>query len=244
MTSRRGRSPPFGTAYLWVGTAPGAVSYRLTSPGSIAIEVDGNEFASGNGVADIRETALAFGEHRVRIIAGATEPGETSVRVSLDGRVRDARNLLYATSTGDGGFQAVYRSGGDFSRAPELITHIPFAVSALALPGMQSVDYRGLIDVPIGGEYGFAINSGVSAKVFVDGELVVDNGGAHEIRLAEGAAAMPAGQHLVSIQFSGDGRADWALYLRPPGAAWKQADGSEFTVPVDTLSSPPETMRP
>ncbi len=226
---------------LWVGTAPGNVAFRLNSPGPISIKLDGKQLGSGSGEVDIPQTPLAFGEHKVRIIAGATRPGDTAVRISIDGRVSDAADTLYATSLGDRGFQAVYRFGRDFSTPPKLITHIPFAVSALALPRLQSVDYRGLLDVATDGEFGFALDTGVPAQLLVDDQLVVDSGGAHAPRRSEGAISLTAGQHLVSIQFSGADRAEWALFLRPPGADWSQADGSEF-VPASGTFKPPAVV--
>jgi hypothetical protein len=231
--------------HLWIGTAPGAISYLLNySPGSIAIDVDGKQLASGTGAVGVPQTLMPFGEHKVRIIAGVTQPGEMAVSISIDGRVSDARDLLYATSMGDRGFQAVYRPGSDFSSPPTLITRVPFAVGALALPGLQSVDYRGLIDVTTDGEYGFALDTGVASQIFVDSQLVVDSGGAHAPRRTEGSASLIAGQHLISIQFSGSDRAEWALYLRLPGVDgqlpqdWRQADGSEFTPPTGSYVAP------
>jgi 4-amino-4-deoxy-L-arabinose transferase-like glycosyltransferase len=89
--------------YLWVGTAPGTVAYRLNSPGPVAIEVDGKQLASGAGEV-IGRQQLAFGEHSVRIIAGAAQPGEMIARISIDGRDLNARDVLYRTSMGHSGF--------------------------------------------------------------------------------------------------------------------------------------------
>src|SRR5262249_29205115 len=149
-------------------------------------------------------------------VEGATRPGESTARISIDGRVTEAPDSLYGATTGDRGFQAAYRPGRDFTAEPAQVTHIPFAVSALALPGLQAVDYRGVLDVTADGEYGFAIDTGVPAQILVDDQLVVDSGGAHAPRRSEGVTPLTAGEHLVSIQFSGADRAEWALYLRPP----------------------------
>jgi 4-amino-4-deoxy-L-arabinose transferase-like glycosyltransferase len=225
--------------HLWVSSAPGNVAFRLTSPGAVSLEVDGKQIGTvPEGELDVPQAPLAFGEHTVRVVAAATHSGDTSLKISIDGRVTDAADTLYSTSLSDRGFQAVYRPGRDFSAPATLVTHIPFAISALALSGTQSVDYRGLFDAPTDGEFGFALDTGVAAQLLVDDQLVVDSGGTHAPRRTEGTAALTAGQHLLSIQFTGTDRAEWALFLKPPGSDWTQADGSEFTPPTGEFKPP------
>ena len=82
--------------HLWVGTAPGNVAFRLGSPGPVALEVDGNQLgAAASGDLDLPQVRLAFGEHTVRVVAGATHAGDTSLRISIDGHVTDAADTLY-----------------------------------------------------------------------------------------------------------------------------------------------------
>src|SRR5205823_5958121 len=117
-------------------------------------------------------------------------------------------------------------------------THIPFAVGALALPGTQSVDYRGILAVTSAGEYRFALDTGIAAQLFVDDQLVVDTGGVHAPRRSEGSVVLADGDHVVSLQYMAIDRAEWALFLEPPGGQWAQADGSEFVPPTGAFTPP------
>ncbi|MDE3095237.1 MAG: glycosyltransferase family 39 protein [Chloroflexota bacterium] len=223
--------------YVWVASYPGLTSVTLSSPGDVAIEIDGQRVASGVGTVTSPPMPLSFGEHRVRLIAGVARPGRTSATLSLAGHTANAADVLYATTTGVRGFQVLFRAGSDFGTPPVQVTHVPFAVGALP-EGVGSAEYRGVYDAAAAGSYGFAIEGGSSAQLFVDGALVVDNGGAHPPRRAEGTVMLAAGPHTVSLQYANPGPSAWALSLRVPGGVWQLADGSEFTPPAGPFVQP------
>ncbi|MBF6600475.1 MAG: glycosyltransferase family 39 protein [Dehalococcoidia bacterium] len=213
--------------YLWVPSFPGDTRITLASPGPVAIEIDGRRVIEGSGRVVSPPQALTFGEHRVRLIAGAATAGAMSAQVDIDGVVTDAADSLYATSAGTRGFQALFRSSSDFSTPPVQIARVPYAVGALPA-GTASAEYRGTYTAPAAGTYGFALDGGSSAQLFVDDALVVDNGGGHSPRRVEGGVELARGPHVVSIQYANASPAPWALYLQPPGGPWRLADGSEF----------------
>ncbi|HEY7802002.1 MAG TPA: PA14 domain-containing protein, partial [Dehalococcoidia bacterium] len=229
--SKAGSATAVWDGYLWVPSYPGNTTITLSSPGSVAIEIDGARVADGTGSVTSQPRALAFGEHTVRLIAGATTPGGVHAEIAVDGVANDAADVLYGTSAGSGGFQALFRAGGDFGTAPVQIAHVPFAVGALPA-GVGSGEYRGIYNVSSAGAYGFAVDAGSSAQLFVDDALVVDNGGSHSPRRVEGTVTLTPGDHVISLQYTGASPAPWALYLRAPGGDWRRSDGSEFTAPT------------
>ncbi|MHB8514002.1 MAG: glycosyltransferase family 39 protein [Dehalococcoidia bacterium] len=214
--------------YLWVPSYPGTMSITLSSPGGVAVEIDGRRIASGVDTVTSQPQQLTFGEHRVRLIAGVAGPGRMSAQISLADKTADAADLLYAATTGARGFQVIFRTGSDFGAPPVQVTHVPFAVGALP-SGTRSGEYRGVYDAAVAGSYGFALEGSSSAQLFVDDALVVDNGGGHGPRRVEGSVTLTAGPHTVSIQYANPGASAWALELRVPGGAWRLADGNEFT---------------
>ncbi|HZP57509.1 MAG TPA: glycosyltransferase family 39 protein [Dehalococcoidia bacterium] len=224
--------------FVWISTAPGNVSFSLTGPGSLRVRVDGKEVAAGDRQLTMGEPiTLPIGEHSVEIIAAIPAPGETSARVALDSAAEDASHVLYDRTLGDRGFQALYRNVRDFSVAPVLQGRVPFAVATLP-SGMQATEYRGILDVSEAGEYGFAVEGSPSAQIFVDDQLVADNGGSHPPRRVEGTVDLGAGEHLFSLQYTVPDRPEFALYLKRPGGDWKLVDGSEFRPPSGAFVPP------
>ena len=64
-----------------------------------------------------------------------------------------------------------------------------------------AVAYVGRLVVTTPGEYRFETASDDGSWVYVDGELVVDNGGIHGVKTAEGTVQLEAGTHGVRILF-------------------------------------------
>jgi hypothetical protein len=82
-------------------------------------------------------------------------------------------------------------------------------------------DITGYLDVAAAGTYTFALNSDDGSLLFIDGSLVVDNGGAHAPRVTIGSANLTAGRHCFEVQFfeccSGESGVDLIL---PPGVLY------------------------
>ncbi len=223
--------------YVWVSTYPGNTTVKVTSPGPVAVEIDGKPIASGAGDVSSTMGSLTLGEHKIRIVAGATHTGATTAQIAVDGAIADARDVVYATSAGDRGFQVIFRSTRDFGAPPAQVTRLPFAINALP-SGMQSAEYRGILDVPADGVYGFALEGSPSAQLTVDDQLVVDNGGAHPPKRTEGTIGLAPGEHTVVIQYTVLDRPEWALYIKRAAGTWQQADGSEFGPPTGAFKPP------
>lgn len=92
-----------------------------------------------------------------------------------------------------------------------------------------SLRYSGYIEISTAGTYTFETTSNDGSKLYIDGELVVDNDGAHIKRVRSGSMSLSAGKHrLVLVYFQRGG--SQTLRLKYSGA-----DTSE--VLVDPLTT-------
>ena len=64
-----------------------------------------------------------------------------------------------------------------------------------------SVEWIGVIHIPAGGDYRFALTSDDGSRLWIDDILVVDNGGAHTAVRAEGIASLVSGSHRIRIRY-------------------------------------------
>ncbi len=91
-------------------------------------------------------------------------------------------------------------------------------------PGELAVfgaDITGMLNVAAGGTYSFGLNSDDGSLLFIDGNLVVDNGNAHGPNTAYGSRSLNAGTHSFEVQFFEDfgGPSGVDLYL-PAGVSY------------------------
>jgi hypothetical protein len=112
-----------------------------------------------------------------------------------------------------------------------------FAAWRGAPPERFSVTWRGSIVALAAGDYTFATTSDDGSWVYVDNQLVVDNGGPHEVRAAAGTIHLDRGVHAIFIKyFEAGGPLDFQLRWARNGAgpqpvpAWAlTARSVEFT---------------
>ena len=76
-----------------------------------------------------------------------------------------------------------------------------------------AIDYQGRIMLPQAGTYTFRLTSDDGSKLFIDGELVVDNDGIHGPGAIDGEATLSAGLHDVRVQYFQGPREEVALVL-------------------------------
>jgi hypothetical protein len=120
----------------------------------------------------------------------------------------------------------VYEHDG-WSSLPDFDAFTPVRTEAVSGIGLDSVDeeesfglrFRGYLDVPATGVYGFLLTSDDGSRLLIDGREVVDNDGIHGARERSGFAALEAGKHeLVLSFFQGAGGSALALLLERPGS--------------------------
>jgi fibro-slime domain-containing protein len=83
-----------------------------------------------------------------------------------------------------------------------------------------STTWHGRIQVAQSGTYRFLTTSDDGSWVYIDHQLVVDNGGRHDARYAEGQIELSAGWHDIEVRyFYADGSKEIHLIWAPPGEA-------------------------
>ena len=86
-----------------------------------------------------------------------------------------------------------------------------------------SIEWKGYILIEEKGTYKFATKSDDGSNVYIDGDLIVDNGGFHAQRYISGIIFLDEGYHHIKIEyFDGGGGAVMELKWKKPGASSKE----------------------
>lgn len=106
------------------------------------------------------------------------------------------------------GLRATYFANPTWSTPPALaaIDRVPSTLGLIerwdnSPPEAFSVVWTGWIVAPRDGDYTLGTVSDDGSQVFVDGRLVVDNGGTHAARLARGAIRLTRGVHPLLVEY-------------------------------------------
>ena len=140
------------------------------------------------------------------------------------------------------GLRAQYFATVDWTGAP-VRTLIDPTISTLQLsrswgylpPDTFSAQWSGFLFVPQAGTYTLQTTSDDGSLLYVDGRLVVDNGGLHGARTRTGRVAMARGPHAIVLQYLQAGVAyelEWA---------WARDDEPPSPIPDWLLSHRPRT---
>ncbi len=79
------------------------------------------------------------------------------------------------------------------------------------------IRYRGHFSVPVSGDYTISVRADDGAIVYVDGRLVVDNGGMHAPRTRSGRIHLYSGGHDIRVDyFQATDRIALQLFITPP----------------------------
>lgn len=99
--------------------------------------------------------------------------------------------------------------GTNWASMPNFAAMTP--VSSGAVSGMDlsprkrrtgyAFNYTGYLNVPANGIYAFTLNSDAGSKLYVDGQLVVNNDGRHSPTDLSGWIGLQAGQHALNVQY-------------------------------------------
>jgi len=116
---------------------------------------------------------------------------------------------------------------GDWSVLPDFASLQPVRggkVYEISLKGTGhrgdhfGIEYEAEIEIARGGKYTFFTESDDGSKLFIDGELVVDNDGLHGQREASGRITLQPGRHRLRVQFfEKDGGESLAVSYQGPG---------------------------
>ena len=150
---------------------------------------------------------------------------------------------IYAIDIGPNGLVGYYYPNATWSPPPAVVERDFFIIPNNILREPYSIRWIGKIAIPREGEYRFATRSDDGSFVWVDGQLVVDNGGAHGAQLRAGSIYLTQGFHDLEVRyFQGGGASEMSFFWTPPG-------GAEELVPLDYLfpvegENVPETLMP
>ncbi len=122
---------------------------------------------------------------------------------------------------------------GEWDRLPDFDSMQPSAVEEwgrVRLPPGPPIEFAGrrfsgILEIPGNGLYLFALNADDGARLWIDGELVVDNDGLHGPRRVQGRIALARGGHEIRVDyFNKTGGAALRLEMAPAGGAWKEVE--------------------
>lgn len=84
------------------------------------------------------------------------------------------------------------------------------------------MDLQGVVEVREPGTFRFRLSSDDGSRLFVDDALVVDVDGYHDVRTAEGAVTLGAGEHRIRVAFyNGPGPLALILEVARPGESYR-----------------------
>ncbi len=76
-----------------------------------------------------------------------------------------------------------------------------------------AIDYNGEFRVPVASNYHFRLTSDDGSKLFLDGQLVINNDGQHGTTTKEGSIRLRPGKHIIEVQYFQGPREQVALIL-------------------------------
>ncbi len=157
---------------------------------------------------------------------------------------------LYTFNLGSQGLIGYYYPNAEWQGPPSLIRNdlLIFANNPLREP--FSILWRGKIAIPETGNYIFGTRSDDGSFVFIDGQMVVDNGGNHGAQDREGSIFLEEGFHDIEVRYNElVGSREMQLWWQPPGQGRAVID-TRYLFPLEgaeipaglTLPPPPEIV--
>ena len=92
-----------------------------------------------------------------------------------------------------------------------------------------SVQWKGWMMITESGEYTFATNSDDGSFLSIDGQQVVDNGGAHGLKKATGTISLEKGSHQIEVLYFTIGGFNMIeTFWTPPNSSEEQLPGERL----------------
>lgn len=226
--------PPFSVRWegAFLASEYGDYTFEVRAPGSMTLRIDDLEVARTEDGIGAGHLQLAGGFHDLEVTAVITEAGGP-VHVAVRGPGLPGSPIptshLYNLEVPPNGLVGYYRRGTGWEGPPQAIQVDWFLFPNDILPAPFSIEWRGKIHAPVTGLYTFGTNSDDGSYVYLDGQLVVDNGGSHGSRYREGQIFLEEGYHDIVVQYFQEiGSREMELWWTPPG-------GPREIVPLEAL---------
>lgn len=214
------RVPQAGNWTFKLGSDAGA---RLYVNGELVVNDDANHsfrFRSGSIALpegdvriEIRYLELNYSQGLVLTWSGPGEPYERVVPSSAFSPDPDEP----VVDPGDGGLRAYWTSGLSHATllgevnwhaydTTSVVPKVSWRITNNAFYTGGPTDYfatrlMGTIDVPSSGSWTFGLGSDAGARLFIDGELVVNDDANHSFRFASGTVDLDSGPHDIEIRY-------------------------------------------
>ncbi len=204
----------------------GNYTFHLESDDGSRLFIDGKQVVDNGGTHEMTEMSghaeLTAGDHEIKVEffeaevdAGCILSWETTGKKK---EVVPATVLFHKAAGGEPGLLAEYyrteEGTEDFPDFPATKTPdlkrvdktINFESTQDNWPGTQFKDFfyirwTGMIRVPADGKYTLFLDSDDGSRLFIDGKLVVDNGGAHAMEEVSGNVQLSAGDHALKVEY-------------------------------------------
>jgi hypothetical protein len=216
------KSPALPFVAEWSGVlyAPAYGQYTLAveAPGRVALTVDGKT-VEGSGALSMTPL-LALGNHSLQLRAAG---GQGRVRLTWQPATGEPGTIpqwaLYGLPVAAHGLLGKYYPNPDWQGTPAMervdpLLNVYFHLTPLPRP--YSVEWTGALEVPYGGVYGLGLRSIDQSRLYLDGQLVVDDAKPDEI--IQNFVTLQAGLHDLRITFQDQtSRTRIHLYWTRPG---------------------------
>lgn len=210
-----------------------ALTLESTYPASVTL--DSKVVLDMPGGRQSVELSLFGGFHTLAVqSAVAANSGTLSLswRTPESGEQVIPRTNLYTVDVATNGLVGKYYHGNAWLGAPAIQQKDLFIFPNDLLPAPFSIEWEGKIYAPREGQYVFGTQSDDGSILYIDGKLVVDNGGHHADRYMEGRVSLTEGLHDIRLRYNqDDGGRVMELYWIPPG-------GHKEMVPTEALFPP------
>jgi hypothetical protein len=220
----REREPPLEPPFevIWSGmlfipqTNTHTIGVEATGP--FTLQVDYAPVLEGRGDLNC-SLQLARGFHAIELKHRQYERGKIELYWVRGGKREPIpRMALCTVPPMEEGLLASYYRGSDWSGPPEFVRVDPvisFRWHPDPLPTPWSVEWRGKILIPKGGEYRFGTHSNDYSAVHINGRVVVENPGQ---AYREGKVRLEAGKHEIRVRYRETIQySELRFYWMPPG---------------------------
>ncbi len=256
------QATPLPTPFFaeWQGTlvAPsyGRYELELVGPAGLTLDIDEEEVLSGGESGFL---VLAAGAHPITLRGVIDRPTPVRLTWQPPGQTRQflSHDALFLPQVKVRGLLGRYFQGPDWQGQPKLeridpSLSIRFHLRPLAPP--YSVEWVGKIDIPRAGHYLFGTHSIDRSWLYVDNQLVVDNGRATN-QYTEGGIDLSSGLHDIRVRYTDETDHTYIkVFWVPPGQVrepipsdrlypvWGSYPARAGSTPIPTRPVPPESL--
>jgi DNA-binding beta-propeller fold protein YncE/4-amino-4-deoxy-L-arabinose transferase-like glycosyltransferase len=237
--------PPFRVE--WEGSlyVPryGTYAFILDSSGSAQLSIDDKLLVESKGGLAQATKLLPAGFHAIAVsCVEEEEGGRLKLSWITPGGQEEVipQNALYAQQLSRSGLLGRYYPGAEnWTGQPTVVQIDPFIAPNDVLHAPFSIEWEGKLYAPTSGRYLFATNSDDGSFLYINDQLVVDNGGRHGDRYVEGPIELQQGFQDIYIRyFQGDGGRKMELWWTPPGGRKEQVPAEQLIPPDAPLVKP------